>query len=230
MIAVTFALPTESSAFTRTPTATRPCAEEVVVVHTGVGARSCEKRLAEFLKRKTPRLLISSGFCGGTSDDLKPGDIVVAENYSTPALLKQVRARPSIHLGTLFSSERVIDAVQDRYQIGRTQGAITIDMETETIARLAGEVHIPLLSLRAVSDSPQWPFPAPPTVLFDLEAQRTRYWPLLSYLARHPRAVISLAAFSRQIAAAKVKLAAELRAVLSLLSLPSSDSGQTGST
>ncbi|MEP7071932.1 MAG: hypothetical protein ABI839_06060 [Verrucomicrobiota bacterium] len=217
MIAVTFALPAESSAFTRTLAATPLGAEEVVVVHTGVGARSCEKHLGEFLKYKTPRLLISSGFCGSTSDDLKPGDIVVAENYSTPALLKEVRARPSIHLGTLFSAEHVIDNVEDRYQIGRTQGAIAIDMETETIARLANAANILMLSLRVVSDAPACPFPAPPDVLFDLESQRTRPGVLLAYLARNPGAILRLAKFSKQIAFARTKLADALCALIPLL-------------
>lgn len=215
MIAVTFALTAESSAFTRT--AIRSGAEEVVVVHTGVGARHCETRLREFLKQQKPRLLIASGFCGATSDDLKPGDIVAAENYSTPALLERVRSRPLIHQGTLFSSERVIDVVEGRYKIGRAHGAIAIDMETETIAGLASARNIPMLSLRVVSDSPACPFPAPPTVLFDLRHQRTRPGVLLAHLARNPATIWRLAKFSIQVSHARTKLADALCAVIPLL-------------
>jgi purine-nucleoside phosphorylase len=59
--------------------------------------------------------------------------------------------------------------------IGREHGAVAIDMETETITRLCAERSIPMLALHVISDSPAAPFPAPPNVLFDMEAQRTKF-------------------------------------------------------
>ena len=97
MTVVTFALPAESSAFIRLLKGIRRDGpilrgtlenrtKEVCILHTGVGASKCEKRLGNFFRDEKPQLLIASGFCGGTSDELHPGDLVIAENASEPTL------------------------------------------------------------------------------------------------------------------------------------------------
>src|SRR2546423_2504768 len=224
MIAVTFALPAESSAFVRRLKETRrerATARGLVgnstvsVVHTGVGVPECSKRLAGFLAKETPRVLISSGFCGGTSDDVAPSDLIIAENYSDAELARGAqRELADAIVGKLYSANRVVDPTVDRYALGREFGAIAIDMETEMIARLCAARAIPLLSLRVVSDSPAAPFSAPPEVLFDLETQRTKFSHLLGHLLREPAATIRLLKFSRQILSARVRLAEALCAVI----------------
>jgi len=236
MIAVTFALPAESSAFIRslkdvkrdgttvrgqleyqTSNIERP-RSEILVLHTGVGGKECENRLRDFLRGTQPELLITSGFCGGTNDELHPGDLIIAENASNPELLEKARAiLPAAIVGRIHSADRIIDPAADRYAIGREQQAIVVDMETETIARICAEKSIPALALQVVSDSPVAPLPAPPDVLFDLEKQRTDFFLLLGHIARNPPSAIHLAEFSKQIAVAKAKLADALCAVISAL-------------
>jgi len=224
MIVVTFALPAESSAFIRSLKNVRRDGavargdlehriSNICVLHTGVGAAECEERLGNFLREETPELLIASGFCGGTNDELHPGDLVIADNASD--LSKKARAiLPGAVVGKIHSADRIVDPAADRYEIGREHGAIAIDMETETIARLCAEKSIPILGLRVVSDSPAAPFPAPPGVLFDTEVQRTKFAALLGYLVRNPASAVRLAQFSQQITHAKIKLADALCAVL----------------
>lgn len=229
MIAVAFALPAESSAFIRLLKSIKRDGAilrgtlenrtaKVCVLHTGVGASKCEESVRNFLRDERPQVLIASGFCGGTSDELHPGDLVIAANASEPTLLAEARATlPNATIGKIYSADRIIDATADRYAIGREQGAIAIDMETETVARLCAGDSISMLALRVVSDSPAAPFPVPANVLFDIEKQRTDFSRLLSYIARNPVSAISLARFSKQVACAKAKLADALVAVLDRL-------------
>lgn len=229
MIAVTFALPAESSAFARRLRSIERegaivrgslanSSAEVFVVHTGVGASECQKGLGAFLKSNRPRVLIGSGFCGGTNDQVSPGDVLIAENFSNAALRdKARRALSRGTVGKLFSADEVIDPAGDRYAIGRKHGAIAIDMETETIARMCAAENISMLALRVVSDSPAAPFPAPPNVLFDLQAQRTKFSRLFAHLAREPSAAVRLAKFSKQINAVREKLAEALCAVIPVM-------------
>jgi len=250
MIVVTFALAAESSAFIRSLKnvrrdgvvvrgelknrtsrraigSTKPEANierrtsNVCIVHTGVGATKCEERLGNFLRGEKPELLIASGFCGGTRDELHPGDLIIADNASE--LSNKARAiLPGAVIGKIHSADRIIDPVVDRYAIGREHGAIAIDMETETIARLCAERSIPVLALRVISDSPVAPFPMPPSVLFDIEKQRTNFSALLSYIARNPASAIHLAQFTTQIVRAKAKLADALCAVIRNICHPES--------
>jgi nucleoside phosphorylase len=229
MTVVTFALPAESSAFIRLLKGIRRDGailrgtlenrtNEVCVLHTGVGASTCEKRLGNFFRAEKPQLLIASGFCGGTSDELRPGDLVIADNASEPTLLAKARVTlPNARIGKIHSADRIIDPAADRYAIGREHGAVAVDMETETVARLCAAESIPMLALRVVSDSSGAPFPAPPNVLFDIDKQRTDFSRLLSYIARNPASALSLAQFSSQIARAKTKLANALSAVMAVL-------------
>jgi hypothetical protein len=140
---------------------------------------------------------------------------VLADNFSDKELTKRARKiLDEVVTGKIFSADRVIDLAADRYAIGREQGAIAIDMETATIARLCADFAVPMLALRAISDSPAAPFPAPPEVLFDIETQRPKLTSLFGHVARNPRAVAQLADFSKRITLVKTKLADALCTLL----------------
>ncbi|PYI76041.1 MAG: hypothetical protein DMF04_09025 [Verrucomicrobia bacterium] len=232
MILVTFALPAESSAFIRSLRNVKRdratvCGDledhplqtdhsrSVYVLHTGVGEKECENRLRNFLRKTQPQLLIASGFCGGTTDHRHPGDLIIAANASNPELLRKTQAiLPGAIVGRIYSADRIVDCAMDRYAIGREQGAIAIDMETEKIARICAEKAIPIIGLRVITDSPAAPFPAPPHILFDIKKQRTDFLRLVGYIARKPASTIALAEFSKQISIAKATLADALVTVL----------------
>src|SRR5439155_3084603 len=110
MIAVTFALPAESSGFLRRlhkKTRTDRNGIRVIrgeidnreiearesfrnrtieVLHTGVGEKVCRERMAKFLQDRQFDCLISAGFAGALNDRLHVGDLLVAENFSTVQL------------------------------------------------------------------------------------------------------------------------------------------------
>src|SRR6266511_5364730 len=101
MIAVTFALPAESSDFlrhllnqSRTDRSgirtIRGTIDDraVEVLHTGVGEKVCRQRVAEFLQDQLFDFLISSGFAGALNDKLQIGDLLLVKNFSTVELTK----------------------------------------------------------------------------------------------------------------------------------------------
>ncbi|MEY2546286.1 MAG: adenosylhomocysteine nucleosidase [Verrucomicrobiota bacterium] len=200
MIAITFALPTESSSLRR-ELPRKIDNHGVAIFHTGVGRERCERTIEHFLQTATPRLLISSGFAGAVDDVLNVGDLVVAQNFSDASLAARVRDRARAI--TLFTADAMVDSNEERNEIAREFGAAAVDMETEVIARACAARSIPMLSLRVISDTPREPFPAPPSVLFDIARQRTNYAGLLSYLLRRPTRVFDLARFANQIARAR---------------------------
>ena len=96
MIAVTFALPAESSEFLRR-LRDRTGAERnglrivrgnmadqmIEVLHTGVGEKVCRQRIGNFLENQQFDILISTGFAGAVNDELQVGDLLLARNFST---------------------------------------------------------------------------------------------------------------------------------------------------
>ncbi len=170
MIAVTFALPAESSGFLRrlhkqtrsNRNGVRLIHGEIdnraiEVLHTGVGEKVCRERMANFLRDREFSYLISAGFAGALNDRLQAGDL-----------------------------------------------------ETEFIARACAEHGIPLLSLRAISDTPSEPFPAPSNILFDVVNQRTNLVKLAAFFLTRPKRVPRLIQFAKRIARARETLASAI--------------------
>jgi hypothetical protein len=225
MIAVTFALPAESSDFIRllqdcertdACVAGRLHNHVIRVLHTGVGERVARERVAAFLANSDdPQLVISAGFAGATTDTLQPGDLLLAENIGAPELLAATRSalvRINVRAGKLATAPAVIDSGAERAALAETADAV--DMETRMIAASCAERGIPVLSLRAITDTPSFPFPAPAHVLFDVEQQRTVASRLVLYLATHPLAIAKLVAFAKRVSAARAGLAAALDLLL----------------
>ena len=120
--------------------------------------------------------------------------------------------RPRI--GKLITSSGIIHSPAERMDLARARGADAIDMETDVIAEACVERGVPILSLRAISDTLREPFPAPPAVLFDIEQQKTPIVALAAYLITKPAAIGQLIRFARQIGRAREKLADALTSLM----------------
>jgi len=228
MIAVTFALPAESSEFLRRlrdkSHADRNGVRiirgklddrDIEVLHTGVGERVCRQRVGRFLEDQQFELLISTGFAGALNDEMQVGDLLLAKNFSTVDLNEKRSSvsRLSIHMADLFTAPTLSDSSDERTEIARTTGAAAVDMETEFIARACAAHGIPLLSLRVITDTPREPFPAPAHVLFDVATQRTDLPKLAAFFLTHPTRIPGLLHFARKIAHARKTLADALVAI-----------------
>lgn len=230
MIAITFALPAESSEFVRRlehPTQnSREGVESLrgqlhgknlAVIHTGVGRRTCRERLEVMLRRENFSSLISAGFAGALEKDLRIGHVLVSENYSSQELLTSPKlelADESTFLGKLLTVPRMIESVDERETLNKKHGAAAVDMETEVIAELCDAHNLPMLSVRAISDTAMESFPAPADVLFDVARQRTNFLRLGGYLARHPGAIARLNAFRGRVGVARKALADALEQIV----------------
>src|SRR5947209_7607130 len=114
MIAVTFALQTESSEFFKQLshksrahrngiTIVRGTINDrvVKVLHTGVGEEMCRERIGKFLAETQFEILISAGFAGALTDRLRVNDLLLAQNFSTIDL-KQAQISLSVRTGDLL--------------------------------------------------------------------------------------------------------------------------------
>lgn len=202
MIAVTFALRSESSEFVR-------LGRSIPVLHTGIGENAVRRTLPPFLEKHAPRALISAGFSGAVASSFRVGDVFIAGNFSDPSLAARVRLRQA----KLATVARVLDSPNERI----ASGADAIDMETKFIAELCAQSRIPMLSLRAISDTPAAPFGIPAEVLFDIAQQRTNALRLVGYIARNPSGIGRLMRLARQVKIARCELTAALDTAIASL-------------
>jgi adenosylhomocysteine nucleosidase len=229
MIAITFALPAESAEFLRRlRDKSRADYNDIRIIrgkiddrtievlHTGVGEKVCRQRVGKFLQDQHFDYLISAGFAGALTDQLPPGDLLLAKNFSTihsTENLSSLSGLP-VHIADLLTVPALINFREERNKLALTSGAAAVDMETEFIARACAAHGVPLLSLRVISDTAKELFPAPVNVLFDIERQRTPMPKLAAYLVTHPSRVPRLVQFARRIARARKILADALADVV----------------
>jgi len=215
-IAVTFALPAESSEFLRRlgnkSRANRNGIRivhgtighrSIEVIHTGVGENICRQRIGRFLENQQFDFLISAGFAGSLNHELQVNDLLVAKNFSTVDLKHASLSNVSIYAANMLTVSALIDSGEERERIAHESGAAAVDMETEFIARACATHGIPLLALRVITDTPTQPFPAPPSVLFNIQKQRTQVAALARFFLAHPGRVLGLVQFARRITRAR---------------------------
>jgi adenosylhomocysteine nucleosidase len=218
MIAVTFALPAESSEFLRRLgnrsrvdrnglSIVRGTIDHraVEVIHTGVGESACKRRIGKFLENQEFDFLISAGFAGSLNHELQVNDLLLAKNFLTLDS-KQVQSslsNVSIYPANMLTVRALIDSSEERQRLARDSGASAVDMETEFIAGACSSRGIPLLAVRVITDTPTEPFPAPPGVLFDIRQQRTHIGALVKFLIANPKRIPTLIQFAQRIARAR---------------------------
>ena len=142
----------------------------VTVIHTGIGPASAARAIRELLALEKPRRVISAGFAGGLDPALRVGDTLTADFPGAPVL---TRALP-------------IETPAEKIAAFRETGARLVDMETATLADACAVANVPLVSVRAVSDTAGESLPVPFAVWFDMRRQRARPFALVLHLLRHP--------------------------------------------
>lgn len=131
-----------------------------------------DKPIPEFLKADT-YLILNLGFAGSLTDDLKPGQIVLAnslirDNCEEHYLLENdhfhkassFAVRNNISEVTLFTSSEPILSTKKRQAALRKFKAHAVDMEAGHLLQVANQNGIPFLSFKIISDkadSNAWP-------------------------------------------------------------------------
>ncbi len=153
-------------------------------------------RVDRFLDTHKLDLMICSGLAGALRADINIGDIIVQSadqslvNMAESAL--KARSIP-FHSGPLVTVASPVLTPAARRDLAKTSGAIAVDMESQTIARLCRERNIPCLAMKGVSDgidddlSPVlggFEIIKIPRIAMRVLSRPTT-WPLAARLARH---------------------------------------------
>lgn len=228
MLAITFAVPEESSRFRRLLTDTRQVrvgalrllegrlgSEAVVVAHVGMGLEAAERNASLLIESRKPERLIAAGFGGALAPDLSIGDLVIdPRTWPALALAKDGDLSRRCRTGTIVSRPFALETPAEKAQLARETGAVAVDMETDAIAAVCAKAGIPLLAVRAISDAAADALPVPLPAWYDLKAQRPRPAVLVGYLLTHPGAILPFVRFLRGLPAAQRALAEFLAAFL----------------
>jgi adenosylhomocysteine nucleosidase len=136
--------------------------KEIVLIESGMGARSAEEAFGAELTGFTPDLLIFSGFAGGLHPDLPVGAVCFttsAREISSGQVFHFRFSDKLIDFMTQNGIRPVLGLSAEQPGNKRTLSALAagqtavLDMETATLARMAFQNKIPFVCFRAVSDA-----------------------------------------------------------------------------
>jgi nucleoside phosphorylase len=126
--------------------------QEVSLGFVGVGA----VRIAEFqrsLELIRPRMVISSGFAGGTRSLLEAGDFVLSTNYTDSDMAKALSQQKIFDAAGSFVQVQKVASATDKWSLNRSQGSLAVDMESAAIADLCRGKGLLLVTARMISDA-----------------------------------------------------------------------------
>lgn len=105
--------------------------------------------------------VISIGLGGGLDPALRPGDAVVAETIAAGPQRHAADARwtrritallPNVRVGVIAGQDMPAADPESRHRLFQATGAVCVDMESHTAARLAEAQGLPFAALRFISD------------------------------------------------------------------------------
>jgi adenosylhomocysteine nucleosidase len=128
-------------------------ADTWIAVCAGMGADAARRAYANAAQDGPLDMLLSVGWAGSLDSAVGPGTVHVptlvidaqtGEQFSLTQDERQLR---------LVTTPRVADAVEKKRLAATYRGAVLVDMEAATVARLADMHGIPLLCIKGVSDA-----------------------------------------------------------------------------
>jgi adenosylhomocysteine nucleosidase len=194
---------------------------EFLLVASGMGFGNAASAAEMLIRNVHPDLLISAGFCGGIAAELQAGDVVVAQKIviaheggieEIPVQIASIGQTFVAHqvamgkrvVGGTFVSTLAITS--KRHLAGMLPGhyhSPVVEMESAAIAMVAAEQNIPLLAIRAVSDTAAEELRFSLDEFCDPEMHRISPYKVLRTVLRKPRIIPQLVrlAFSSRRAA-----------------------------
>ncbi len=206
--------------------------EGSLLLLSGVGAERA-RFAARTLLENGAKGLVSWGFAGGLAPELSTGSLILPERVMAPdqfiypvdlawheKLCRELEGQVDLYRGTLAESPGVLAGYKEKIGLFRRTQAIAVDMESASIALVAKEAEVPLMVIRAITDTAEMTIPRIVLRSAD-EFGRVRLRRLLSYLARRPGELMNLIRLARSLEAARTTLATVARKVGNNLLFPS---------
>ena len=135
----------------------------LVVVQSGAGREAAARATEALIGGHQPRWIISAGFAGGLTSDLKRHDLLMVDGLVdlqgnrlaidlkvNPADVAQM---PNVHLGRLLTADRIVRRTDEKRSLGAKHAAVAVDMETFAVAEVCRQRKVRFLAVRIISDA-----------------------------------------------------------------------------
>jgi len=182
----------------------------ISVVLSGVGKGNAKTAAQLLCESDNPSVLVSIGYAGALSPELKRGDIVLSsysradEEIQVPTSDQELSEKLKtvadeshehhVYVSPLYTANRIIARHEEKRQLFEKTRADIVDMESYAVYEAAKSRNIPFVGIHAITDTSEEDIPALELINpFLLSDSLMRYPKIFWDLARRPKFVWDLA-------------------------------------
>jgi adenosylhomocysteine nucleosidase len=133
----------------------------VVVAEVGVGMEAAASGTLDCLAIHQPKWVVSAGFAGGLTTEMKKGHLLMADEivdlagHTLPVGMKVDTTSLSrgLHIGRLLTVDRILRDPEEKRELAAKHDALACDMESIAVAEICRQAGVHCLSVRIISDT-----------------------------------------------------------------------------
>lgn len=191
---------------------------DLIIACAGANPERAESISRELIEQGCGALL-SFGIAGALAPELKVGDIIVAtdvvddkglklpsaENWRNRVLDRLPKTKGAVKSGIIYGSDQAITSAQQKSQLYEKTGALSVDMESHRMARVAASASVPFLAIRVISDDAERAIPSAALGVIG-ENGKPQIGRIISGLVRNPNQIPQLIQLSKDMEVAIAQL------------------------
>lgn len=202
----------------------------IALVEAGTGQTKAAKATAALITGHHPNWVISAGFAGGLTDELKKRHFLMADEIAneqgdklgidfrmSPEVLA---ANPHVHVGRLVTVDKIVRTTAEKRALAEQHAAAAVDMETYAVADVCRYQRVRCMSVRIISDAVGDELPAEVERLLAKESTASRLGVAVGAIMRRPGTVKDLWQLKEDAIVSSTRLATFLEGVVVQLCPP----------
>jgi adenosylhomocysteine nucleosidase len=159
----------------------------VLIAQIGMGEAIAADNMGTMFQHFRLKAVVLAGYGGALVPPLKVGQVVIANNYTSEAVLGFLRMLAGFDFASFCMVDEIVGTAAARDAVRQQTEAQVADMETEVVANVVSSRQIPFVAVRVISDEYAQVLPVGALAAgFDAAKARATPLKLLGYLLTHP--------------------------------------------
>ena len=186
----------------------------VLIALVGMGQVKARENTEIIFRYFRPRGFVLAGYGGALVPQLKVGQIVVSNNFSSTEVVPYFRLLSDFDFGVFCTANEIAGSAEQRDALARGNKGQVIEMETSAVSEVVQSREIPFVALRVISDDYQHGVPVQALAAgFDPYEGKATPFRLLARLATHWKEVPPFIHFVADLSIARRRLTSFLQHV-----------------
>jgi adenosylhomocysteine nucleosidase len=131
----------------------------IACVEGGMGFAKARTATQALIDAHSPAWILSVGFSGALHEELRFGDIVIAnaivdehDQHLFVDLKMASDPQNGMHVGKLLTTDHIVRTVHEKRDLGAKYGALAVDLESLAVAQVCRDSKVRFMAVRVISD------------------------------------------------------------------------------